>query len=43
MTKHTLFVCTSCSASIAHHGVTEDTIADVKLLKMLGGAIFQPD
>jgi predicted metal-binding protein len=32
MTKHTLFVCTSCSASIAHDDVTDDTMTEGVLL-----------
>jgi predicted metal-binding protein len=32
MTKHTLFVCTSCSATIAHDDVTDDTITEGSLL-----------
>jgi predicted metal-binding protein len=32
MTKHTLFVCKSCSASIAHDDVTEETITEGVLL-----------
>lgn len=36
MTKHTLFVCKTCSASIAHDDVTDDTITEgVLLLKHL--------
>lgn len=36
MTKHTLLVCKSCSATIAHDDVTEDTITEgVLLLKQL--------
>jgi predicted metal-binding protein len=32
MTKHTLFVCKSCSATIAHDDVTDDTITEGVLL-----------
>lgn len=32
MTKHTLLVCKSCSATIAHDDVTEDTITEGVLL-----------
>lgn len=32
MTKHTLFVCKTCSATIAHDDVTDDTITEGKLL-----------
>ncbi|WP_416674504.1 DUF1636 family protein [Egbenema bharatensis] len=32
MTKHTLFICTSCSASIAHDDVTDDTVTEGVLL-----------
>jgi predicted metal-binding protein len=32
MTKHILFVCTSCSASIAHDDITDDTITEGVLL-----------
>jgi predicted metal-binding protein len=36
MTKHTLFVCKTCSASIAHDDVEDDTITEgVLLLKHL--------
>ncbi|MBD1997183.1 DUF1636 domain-containing protein [Leptolyngbya sp. FACHB-541] len=36
MTKHTLFVCRTCSATIAHDDVTDDTITEgVLLLKQL--------
>jgi len=36
MTKHTLFICKSCSATIAHDDVTDDTITEgVLLLKQL--------
>ncbi|NJL39089.1 MAG: DUF1636 domain-containing protein [Leptolyngbyaceae cyanobacterium RM2_2_4] len=36
MTRHTLFVCKSCSATIAHKDVTDDTITEgVLLLKHL--------
>jgi len=36
MTKHTLFVCKTCSASIAHDDVEDDTITEgVLLLKQL--------
>jgi predicted metal-binding protein len=32
MTQHTVFVCKSCSAAIAHDDVTEDTITEGVLL-----------
>ena len=32
MTKHILFVCTSCSTSIAHDDITDDTITEGVLL-----------
>jgi len=32
MTQHTLFVCKSCSATIAHENVTDDTITEGVLL-----------
>lgn len=36
VSKHTLFVCRSCSASIAHDDVTEDTLTEgILLLKQL--------
>lgn len=36
MTKHTLFVCKTCSATIAHDDVTDDTITEgVLLLRQL--------
>ncbi|MBD1909256.1 MULTISPECIES: DUF1636 domain-containing protein [unclassified Leptolyngbya] len=36
MTKHTLFVCKSCSATIAHDDVEDDTITEgVLLLRQL--------
>lgn len=39
MTKHTLFVCKSCSTTIAHDDVTDDTLTEgVLLLERLQGA-----
>jgi predicted metal-binding protein len=32
MTTHTLFVCTSCSATIAHENVSDDTVTEGVLL-----------
>lgn len=44
MTRHTLFVCTSCSATIAHDDVADDTITEgVLLLNSPDGYVKHPN
>ncbi|GAB4372098.1 MAG: hypothetical protein Kow00121_14100 [Elainellaceae cyanobacterium] len=43
MTQHTLFVCKSCSATIAHDDVTENTITEGVLLLQQLQALPQTD